>query len=93
MQLKPNLSPSATRAQRWVPPTPLVVSLDKTPLTTNECSARQRSPFDLLLSRRRKPVRISVPHITARPIARRQKYLRMLQSGDKFPLLTLQAVV
>jgi hypothetical protein len=96
VKLKLNLSLSAKRTQRWAHSgeTEHRFAL-KRPTAAPACKVRKNSPFDLLTTRTRKPVRIPAPILAARPGFRGDKsYLRALRAAElacwnaniKFPM-------
>lgn len=85
MKLNQNLSPSLTPTQRWAPSASGEIRPGQSPRpTATECSARRRSPFHLLTTRTRKPVRIPVPSVTPRLVLRGKKsYLQALRAAEE----------
>jgi len=96
VKLKLNLSLSAKRTQRCAHSgeTEPLFAL-KRPTAVPACTVRKNSPFDLLTTRTRKPVRIPAPIMAAHPGFRGDKsYLRVLRAAElacwnanlKFPM-------
>ena len=82
MRLNLNLSPSTAAAQRWA-----ASGSVKFPVAPSApapiCPTRKRSPFNFLMTRNRKPVRIVPPIVTPRPMLRGNKsYLRALRAAE-----------